>query len=206
MFLIINQPLEAFRQQETLKYLLISRRLLHKEWWSLGLPANLQTGSLCWELNAAWEKKKKKKGWAHLSTAQRCIVFNISWASLLVLSCKCFCPCWGLHVNYSLRRFASAYSGMALHPQTNESWALNMYFWSEVIIKKKKNNPQCCEQSCPLERRCCCSVSCVQSETFSVFSEWTGSTSSRWVGQTEERKKKKGGLSDGHVFSEEDGW
>lgn len=32
MFLIINQPLGPFRQEETLKYLLISPRLLHKEW------------------------------------------------------------------------------------------------------------------------------------------------------------------------------
>lgn len=43
-----------------------------------------------------------------------------------------------------------------------------MYFWSKVVKHQR------CEQSRPPERRCCRSVSCVQSETFSVFSEWMG--------------------------------
>lgn len=42
-----------------------------------------------------------------------------------------------------------------------------MYLWSKVVKHR------CCERSGPLGRRCCCSVSCVWSETFSLFSEWT---------------------------------
>lgn len=144
MLLIVGRSLRPFRQEEMLKYLLISRRLLHNERILLNSRMRACVGN---------PRLLEERMW-HLSATQHCVGLNISCASLLVLSCKCFCPCWGALVNYSLRLFASA--SAALRPQTNENWVQNVFLdpSSETFLLRKEPSPgDAVAAACPASSR-----------------------------------------------------
>lgn len=124
----------------------------------------------------------------HWGGAQRCVALNTSCASLLVLSRKCFCPCWGALVNYPLRLFASA--SAALHPQTNENWAQNVFLdrSSKTFLLRTEPFPRdTVAAACP-----------ASSLGMNEFG------SSRWASQTQEDGKKKREIWLMDVFSKTD--